>query len=120
MSVHPSNWFHDTVSALTYSMAHRTPRLRNFAAAYRPTMALEEGRRRSACITHLSMAARIYFDITKEQRELNWQPRFSTDQMFAQSYDWHLANRGAVLRSGGTSHYRSAVTGNSLAREAFV
>ncbi len=51
----------------------------------------------------------LYFDITKAQRELNWQPRVSTDQMFAQSYDWYLANRETILRSHGASHHRSAV-----------
>ena len=50
----------------------------------------------------------LYFDITKAQHELNLQRRFPTDQMFAQSYNWYLANRGAVVRPGGTSHYRSA------------
>lgn len=51
----------------------------------------------------------LYFDISKAQRELNWQPRFSTDQMFAQSYDWYLANRETILRAHGASHHRSAV-----------
>ena len=51
----------------------------------------------------------LYFDITKAQTELGWQPRFSTDEMFAQSYDWYLKNREAVLHSGGMSHHRSAV-----------
>lgn len=59
---------------------------------------------------HAMMYGRsLYFDITKAQRELNWQPRFSTDQMFAQSYDWYLANRETILRSHGASHHRSAV-----------
>jgi len=51
----------------------------------------------------------LYFDIAKAQRELNWQPAFSTDQMFAQSYDWYLANREALLRSPGASRHRSPV-----------
>ena len=49
------------------------------------------------------------FDITKAQRELNWQPRYSTDQMFAESYDWYLANREKILQAHGASHHRSAV-----------
>jgi len=51
----------------------------------------------------------LYFDIAKAQRELQWQPRFSTDQMFAQSYDWYQANREMILRTSGASHHRSAV-----------
>ncbi len=57
----------------------------------------------------------LYFDISKAQRELNWQPRYSTDQMFAQSYDWYLANRETILRSRGASHHRSAVKQGMLA-----
>lgn len=51
----------------------------------------------------------LYFDIGKAQRELNWQPRYSTDEMFAQSYDWYLANREKILKSPHASHHRSAV-----------
>jgi nucleoside-diphosphate-sugar epimerase len=51
----------------------------------------------------------MFFDITKAQRELGWQPRFSNEEMFLQSYDWYLKNREAVLRSHGASHHRSAV-----------
>lgn len=57
----------------------------------------------------------LYFDSSKAQRELHWQPRYSTDQMFAQSYDWYLANRAAILRSPGASHHRSAVKQGLLA-----
>jgi nucleoside-diphosphate-sugar epimerase len=51
----------------------------------------------------------LYFDITKAKTELHWQPRFSNDEMFAQSYDWYLKNREQILRSHGASHHRSAV-----------
>jgi nucleoside-diphosphate-sugar epimerase len=51
----------------------------------------------------------LYFDISKTQRELNWQPRFSTDEMFAHSYDWYLANRERVLRAHHATHHRSPV-----------
>jgi nucleoside-diphosphate-sugar epimerase len=51
----------------------------------------------------------LYFDISKARHELNWQPRFSTDEMFAQSYDWYLANREKILRTHSASHHRSAV-----------
>jgi len=59
---------------------------------------------------HAMMYGRsLYFDIAKAQAELNWQPRFSTNQMFVQSYEWYLRNREIILRSGGASHHRSAV-----------
>ena len=51
----------------------------------------------------------LYFDISKTQRELNWQPRFSTDEMFAHSYDWYLANREKILHAHHASHHRSPV-----------
>jgi nucleoside-diphosphate-sugar epimerase len=51
----------------------------------------------------------MYFDITKAQTKLNWQPQFSNNEMFIQSYEWYLKNRDAVLRSHGASHHRSSV-----------
>ncbi|MBI3849018.1 MAG: NAD-dependent epimerase/dehydratase family protein [Verrucomicrobia bacterium] len=51
----------------------------------------------------------LYFDIAKAQKQLSWQPRFSNNEMFVQSYDWYLQNREAILRSPGASHHRSAV-----------
>ena len=51
----------------------------------------------------------MYFDIGKAQRELNWRPRFSNNQMFVESYEWYLANREKVLHAAGGSHHRSAV-----------
>ena len=51
----------------------------------------------------------LYFDIAKARTELGWQPRYSNNEMFAQSYDWYIQNREKVLRSSGASHHRSAV-----------
>jgi nucleoside-diphosphate-sugar epimerase len=51
----------------------------------------------------------LYFDITKAQTELGWQPRYSNNEMFVQSYEWYLKNRDVVLRGHGASHHRSAV-----------
>jgi nucleoside-diphosphate-sugar epimerase len=57
----------------------------------------------------------LWFDIAKAQRELGWQPRFSNEEMFAQTYDWYLAHREQVLRTSGASHHRSAVKQGILA-----
>lgn len=57
----------------------------------------------------------LWFDIAKAQRELGWQPRFSNAEMFAQTYDWYLANREKVLATSGASHHRSAVKQGALA-----
>jgi nucleoside-diphosphate-sugar epimerase len=51
----------------------------------------------------------MYFDISRARRELGWQPRFSNNEMFVQSYNWYLANREKILRASGASHHRSAV-----------
>jgi dTDP-D-glucose 4,6-dehydratase len=59
---------------------------------------------------HAMMYGRsLYFDITKAKTELGWQPRFSNNEMFVQSYEWYLKNREQILRSHGASHHRSAV-----------
>jgi nucleoside-diphosphate-sugar epimerase len=59
---------------------------------------------------HAMMYGRsLYFDITKAKTDLGWQPRFSNNEMFVQSYEWYLKNRELILRSHGASHHRSAV-----------
>ncbi len=51
----------------------------------------------------------MYFDITRARTELGWQPKYSNEEMFAQSYDWYLANRERVLATTGGSHHRRPV-----------
>ncbi|MEZ5297744.1 MAG: hypothetical protein R2697_16140 [Ilumatobacteraceae bacterium] len=34
----------------------------------------------------------MWFDVDHARDALEWTPRWSTDEMFAQSYDWYLAN----------------------------
>ncbi len=51
----------------------------------------------------------LYFDITKAQTELGWQPRWSNEEMFVHSYEWYLRHREKILHAHGASHHRSAV-----------
>ena len=51
----------------------------------------------------------MYFDITRAKTDLNWQPRFSNNEMFIQSYDWYLQNRETSLAATAASHHRSPV-----------
>lgn len=51
----------------------------------------------------------MYFDISKAEKELNWSPKYSNNQMFEESYQWYLTHREEVLRSKGSSQHRSAL-----------
>lgn len=51
----------------------------------------------------------FYFDISKAQAELGWQPQYSNNEMFIQSYEWYLENREIILNSSKGSHHRSSV-----------
>jgi dTDP-D-glucose 4,6-dehydratase len=57
----------------------------------------------------------MYFDITKAQQLLGWQPEYSNEQMFVDSYEWYLAHRDEVLAAKHQSHHRSAVRQGVLA-----
>jgi nucleoside-diphosphate-sugar epimerase len=54
----------------------------------------------------------MWFDIEHARAELGWQPRFSNDEMLAESYDWYVANRGAAAPSA--SPHRRAATSRLL------
>lgn len=52
----------------------------------------------------------MYFDINKSKAELFWQPKYSSDEMFRQSYDWYCINREKILNnSHNGSHHQSKV-----------
>jgi nucleoside-diphosphate-sugar epimerase len=55
----------------------------------------------------------LYFDISKAQRELGYAPKFTQDQALADSYDWYVANRDAILsgRMGGSKHQSALAQG---------
>jgi nucleoside-diphosphate-sugar epimerase len=61
---------------------------------------------------HWLMYARsMWFDIDHARDALGWSPRWSTDEMFAQSYDWFLANRPRTSAVGASHHRRNAEQG---------
>jgi nucleoside-diphosphate-sugar epimerase len=51
----------------------------------------------------------MYFDISKAQELLGWQPAYSNEAMFVDSYEWYLEHRDEVLAATNQSHHRSAV-----------
>jgi nucleoside-diphosphate-sugar epimerase len=58
----------------------------------------------------------MYFDIARARAELGWQPRYSNNEMFVDSYRWYLEHREAILRQReGMSQHRSAVKEKALA-----
>lgn len=61
---------------------------------------------------HWLMYARsMWFDIDHAVSALDWRPRWSNDEMFAQSYDWFLANRESTDERGASQHRRTARAG---------
>lgn len=55
----------------------------------------------------------LWFDTTKAQRELGWQPRHSNSSMVIESYRWYLAHRHE-LGADGRSHHQSPVRMGAL------
>lgn len=53
----------------------------------------------------------MWFDIEHARLGLGWEPRWSTDDMFAQSYDWFLEHRGSTRDAEASHHRRSARQG---------
>jgi len=60
----------------------------------------------------LMYAKSMWFDIDHVRDTLGWSPRWSTDEMFAQSYDWFVANRDHTDGSG--SHHRRTAKAGAL------
>lgn len=53
----------------------------------------------------------MWFDTDHASEALGWRPRWSTDEMFAQSYDWFVAHRAATADGGASHHRRTAEQG---------
>ena len=52
----------------------------------------------------------MWFDIGHAREQLGWNPKWSTDEMFRQSFDWYVAHRGETAH-GASEHRRSARQG---------
>ena len=52
----------------------------------------------------------MWFDIEHAREQLGWNPKWSTDEMFRQSYDWYVAHREETSQ-GASEHRRSARQG---------
>jgi nucleoside-diphosphate-sugar epimerase len=61
----------------------------------------------------LMYAKSMWFDIEHARDALDWSPRWSTDDMFAQSYDWFVEHREATSETG-VSHHRRATPQGAL------
>ncbi len=55
----------------------------------------------------------MWFDIDHAREQLGWQPKWSTDEMFRQSYDWYVAHRAESVR--GVSQHRRSTRQGALA-----
>ena len=53
----------------------------------------------------------MWFDTTHVTESLGWQPAWSNDEMFVQSYEWFLANRASTGSLDASHHRRSAKQG---------
>jgi len=61
---------------------------------------------------HWLMYARsMWFDTTHVEERLGWQPEHSTAAMFAESYDWFVANRESTTSAAASQHRRSTRQG---------
>ncbi len=55
----------------------------------------------------------LWFDIAHVEETLGWQPRYSNDEMLADSYDWFQVNR-ATTADAGRSHHRTIAKQGAL------
>jgi nucleoside-diphosphate-sugar epimerase len=53
----------------------------------------------------------MWFDLGHLREQLDWTPAWSTDEMFAQSYDWFVEHRAQVDDAGASHHRRTAKQG---------
>jgi nucleoside-diphosphate-sugar epimerase len=53
----------------------------------------------------------MWFDLEHLHDQLGWTPTWSTDAMFAQSYDWFVEHRAQAHDAGASHHRRTAEQG---------
>jgi nucleoside-diphosphate-sugar epimerase len=53
----------------------------------------------------------LWFDLTEAKEELGWSARYSTDDMFRESYDWFLAHRADEVDAEASQHRSVAKQG---------
>ena len=48
----------------------------------------------------------MYFDLSHAYKTLNYKSKYSNSELFAESYDWYVANRDAILAGeiSGSGH----------------
>ena len=51
----------------------------------------------------------MWFDISRTCATLDFQPRYSSAEMIAESYDWYVGHRDEVMSRSNASHHRSPV-----------
>ncbi|MCU1429674.1 MAG: nucleoside-diphosphate-sugar epimerase [Actinomycetia bacterium] len=56
----------------------------------------------------------LWFDTSKAQTELGWQPKHSNAAMVTESYEWFLAHRDDLAAAKGQSHHQSPVKVGAL------
>lgn len=56
---------------------------------------------------YLSYSKDFYFDITKAQRMLDWQPKYSNIEMLIESYQWYIEHLQEAEINVGTTHRKS-------------
>ena len=58
----------------------------------------------------------MYFDLSRAQKELGWNPKFSNEEMFVESYNWYVINREFVIsKTSNLSRHRSGLKQGALA-----
>lgn len=53
----------------------------------------------------------FYFDVSKAQKILGWQPKDSNEAMFRETYDWYMRNRNKADSTTGTTHRKTVKQG---------
>ncbi len=53
----------------------------------------------------------MWFDTSHAEQQLGWTARWSTDEMFAQSYDWFVTHRQDTADAAASHHRKSARQG---------